>query len=67
MPFIAARLRQPDGCPWDRKQTMQSLKPHVLEEVHELVEALDHDDIGATVEELGDVLLEVSPAVANRG
>ena len=59
MPFIAARLRQPDGCPWDRKQTLASLKPHVLEEAHELVDALDEGEVGAVVEELGDVLLEV--------
>lgn len=59
MPFIAARLRQPDGCPWDRKQTLQTLKPHVLEEAHELVEALDLEDMASAVEEMGDVLLEV--------
>jgi tetrapyrrole methylase family protein/MazG family protein len=57
--FIAARLRQADGCPWDRKQTLQSIKPHVLEEAHELVDALDRDDMEGVVEELGDVMLEV--------
>lgn len=59
MPFIAARLRQPDGCPWDRKQTLQSVKSHVLEEAHELVDALDLEDLGAVVEELGDVFFHV--------
>ena len=59
MPYVAARLRQPDGCPWDRKQTLDTLKPHVLEEVHELVDALDLGDLDSVVEELGDVLLEV--------
>ena len=49
MPFIAARLRQPDGCPWDRKQTLQTIKPHVLEEAHELVEALDTEDIAGVI------------------
>lgn len=57
LPFIAARLRAPNGCPWDRKQTMQTLKPHLLEEAHELVAALDEVNLDAVVEELGDVLL----------
>jgi tetrapyrrole methylase family protein/MazG family protein len=59
VPYIAARLRAPDGCPWDRKQTLASLKPHLLEEAYEAVAALDADDIDALVEELGDVLLLV--------
>ncbi len=57
VPYIAARLRAPDGCPWDRKQTLASLKPHLLEEAYEAVAALDADDTDGLVEELGDVLL----------
>jgi tetrapyrrole methylase family protein/MazG family protein len=59
LPFIVARLRADDGCPWDRKQTLDTLKPHLLEEAHELVAALDSGDLEAVVEELGDVLLQV--------
>jgi MazG family protein len=53
------RLRSEDGCPWDREQTMRSLRPFVLEEAHELVDAIDEGDVDAICEELGDVLLEV--------
>ena len=60
LPFIAARLRAVDGCPWDRKQTWDTLKPHLLEEVHEAVAALDAGEAEAVVEELGDVLLLVT-------
>jgi len=56
---IADILHGPDGCPWDRKQTFQSLRPHVLEEVHELLEAVDDDDTEGMVEELGDVLFQI--------
>ena len=56
---VMARLRGPDGCPWDREQTMASLRPYVLEEAHELVDAIDSGDVHAIAEELGDVLLEV--------
>jgi tetrapyrrole methylase family protein/MazG family protein len=58
-PYLAARLRGRDGCPWDRKQTMQTLKPHLLEEAHELVAALDEGNLDAVVEELGDVLFHI--------
>ena len=47
-------LRAPGGCPWDREQTLQSLRPFVLEETYEVLQALDHDDRGALREELGD-------------
>lgn len=56
---VIARLRAPDGCPWDRKQTMASIKPYTLEETYELLEAIDSDDNAAIQEELGDVLLQV--------
>ncbi|MCL1991122.1 MAG: MazG family protein [Defluviitaleaceae bacterium] len=54
-----ATLRGPAGCPWDRKQTHQSLKKHLREETEELLEALDGEDIDHLIEELGDVLLQV--------
>ena len=51
-------LRSPEGCPWDREQTLQSLRPFVLEETYEVLEALDHDDRHALREELGDFIFE---------
>jgi len=56
---IVARLRAPDGCPWDREQTPQSLRPFLLEETYEALEALDLEDPERLREELGDLLLEV--------
>lgn len=56
---VVARLRAPDGCPWDREQTLASIKPHTLEETYELLEAIDSGDDAAVAEELGDVLLQV--------
>jgi tetrapyrrole methylase family protein / MazG family protein len=56
---IVAHLRAPDGCPWDRKQTLQSLRPHLLEEVYEALDALDQNDTDALREELGDLLLMI--------
>ena len=56
---VIAKLRSPDGCPWDRQQTMKSIKPYTLEETYELLEAIDSDNNGAIQEELGDVLLQV--------
>jgi len=53
------RLRGPGGCPWDREQTPQSLKPFLLEEVYEVLEALDSEDPAALREELGDLLLQI--------
>jgi tetrapyrrole methylase family protein/MazG family protein len=54
-----AHLRAPDGCPWDQKQTHQSLRPYLLEETYEVLEALDAGDMPALAEELGDLLLQV--------
>ena len=54
-----ARLRAPGGCPWDREQTHQSLRPHLLEESYETLAALDADDTDALREELGDLLLQI--------
>ena len=51
-------LRSPGGCPWDREQTLQSLRPFVLEETYEVLDALDHDDRHALREELGDFIFE---------
>ena len=56
---VVARLRGPGGCPWDRAQTLESVRPHTLEEVYELLEAIDAGDDAAIVGELGDVLLQV--------
>lgn len=56
---VIARLRSPEGCPWDREQTLETIKPHTLEETYELLDAIDSGDDGAIVEELGDVLLQV--------
>lgn len=53
-------LRAPDGCPWDIKQTHESLRPHLIEEAAEAVEALGRSDERHRVEELGDVLLHVA-------
>ena len=55
---IVATLRAPDGCPWDREQTIDSLKPFVLEETYEVLEAIDRHDHAALREELGDFLFE---------
>src|SRR5258705_3072134 len=55
---IVAALRAPDGCPWDREQTIDSLKPFVLEETYEVLEAIDRHDHGALCEELGDFVFE---------
>ena len=57
---VQARLRAPDGCPWDLEQTHQTLARHLLEETHELLEAIDADDSDAIREELGDLLLQVT-------
>ncbi len=56
---VVAKLRSPTGCPWDREQTLATIKPFTLEETYELLEAIDSDDNSAIVEELGDVLLQV--------
>jgi tetrapyrrole methylase family protein/MazG family protein len=56
---IIAHLRAPEGCPWDRKQTHRSLRKYLLEEAHEVLEAIDEDDPQALSEELGDLLLQI--------
>jgi MazG family protein len=56
---IMAQLRSPEGCPWDRVQTLASLRPYLLEETYEALEALDAGDMAGLCEELGDLLLEV--------
>lgn len=56
---IVARLRAPDGCPWDREQTHESLRAALLEETYELIDAIDHADDTNLREELGDLLLHV--------
>lgn len=56
---VVARLRGPGGCPWDRKQTHESLARHMVEEAHEAVDAIHHGDMEHLSEELGDLLLQV--------
>ena len=55
---LMTKLRGPDGCPWDRKQTFDSLKPFIVEESYEVVDAIDKNDRAALAEELGDFLLQ---------
>ena len=56
---IVARLRAPNGCPWDREQTHLSLRPFLLEEAYEALDALDREDAADLQEELGDLLLQI--------
>jgi tetrapyrrole methylase family protein/MazG family protein len=56
---VIERLHAPDGCPWDREQTHATLRPHLLEEAYEALEAIDANDPAQLTEELGDVLLQV--------
>lgn len=56
---VIRRLRAPDGCQWDREQTHSSLRPNLLEEAYEAVDAIDDNDMTHLKEELGDVLLQV--------
>ncbi len=56
---IMAKLRGDDGCPWDKEQTHQSLRQYLLEEAHEVLDALDSGDMSHLREELGDLLLQV--------
>ncbi|HEX9724008.1 MAG TPA: nucleoside triphosphate pyrophosphohydrolase [Vicinamibacteria bacterium] len=56
---LMARLRGPKGCPWDKEQTLESLRPYILEEAYELVDAIEQEDTEAIREEAGDLLLEV--------
>ena len=56
---IVARLRAPDGCPWDRAQSHASLKPYLIEEAYEVLHALDEENTGKLCEEMGDLLLQI--------
>jgi nucleoside triphosphate diphosphatase len=56
---IMARLRGPGGCPWDREQTFDSIKPYTLEETYEVLEAIDNRDWNGLADELGDLLLQI--------
>ena len=56
---VVAKLRSPEGCPWDKEQTHESLRPYLLEETYEVLEALDSGDGRALKEELGDLLLQI--------
>jgi ATP diphosphatase len=67
---IMATLRGPDGCPWDREQTLQSLSQFVLEEAYEVVDAIERDDLDALREEIGDHIFEgvfLAQIAADRG
>ncbi|HJT90065.1 MAG TPA: nucleoside triphosphate pyrophosphohydrolase [Bryobacteraceae bacterium] len=56
---LMARLRAPGGCPWDREQTFDTIKPYTLEETYEVLDAIDRRDWAEVAEELGDLLLQV--------
>lgn len=56
---ILATLRGPNGCPWDKEQTYQDISPYLLEEAHEVVEAIDKKDFAELKEELGDLLVHI--------
>lgn len=56
---VMAQLRAPEGCPWDREQSHRSLRPYLLEETYEALEAIDAEDWARLSDELGDVLLQV--------
>ena len=56
---IIARLRAPDGCPWDKEQTHQTLRGNLLSESYEVLEALDEGEASKLSEELGDLLLQI--------
>ena len=56
---IMRALRSPEGCPWDKEQTHESIRENFLEETHEVIEAIDNGDTAGLREELGDVLMQV--------
>ena len=56
---IVKKLRSPDGCDWDKEQTHESLMPYLLEEVYEVIEAIENKDFDLLKEELGDLLLHI--------
>src|SRR5262247_3267097 len=55
---LMARLRAPGGCPWDREQTFETIKPYLLEETYEVMDAIDARDWPELAEELGDLMLQ---------
>lgn len=57
--MVMARLRSETGCPWDRDQTIRSLRPYLLEEAHEVLEAMEKNDYRELCEELGDLLMQI--------
>jgi tetrapyrrole methylase family protein/MazG family protein len=57
---IVSRLRGENGCPWDREQTLESLKPYLIEEAYEVIDAIEHGNAKSHAEELGDVLLQIA-------
>lgn len=59
LPALIAKLRAPDGCPWDREQTHESLRPYLLEEAYEALDAIDGADPSELADELGDLLLQI--------
>ena len=56
---VMRRLRAPGGCPWDREQTHQTIRPYVIEEAHEVAEAIDREDWNELKKELADLLLHI--------
>ena len=56
---ITKKLRSEEGCPWDREQTLESLRSHIVEESYEVIEAIDLKDYNNLKEELGDLLLQI--------
>jgi MazG family protein len=56
---LVRRLRAPDGCPWDREQTLETLRPMIVEEAYEVVEAIEAGEPAKLAEELGDLLFQV--------
>ena len=56
---IVAKLRSPEGCPWDRKQNRESLKPNLVEEFYEVIDAIEDNDTNGICEELGDLLFQI--------
>lgn len=56
---LTKKLRGPDGCPWDKKQTHDSIRQHLIEEAYEVVDAIDYNDVDNLLEELGDLLFQV--------
>jgi tetrapyrrole methylase family protein/MazG family protein len=56
---VMEKIRAEKGCPWDKEQTRESLKPFILEETYELIEAIDEDDPEKIKEELGDLLFQI--------